>query len=165
MLPAPVLHGSPTPESLPNNETPSLVADTPRLKTSTITSSLSPASPFLRDQSAPDDVVHNTGSLHDEGVQYHCPECNVDFKVEASLRRHIRTANAHVSSAFQCRCARLVSRKDNFRRHIKGKRFCEPIVPFLCSCGHQVESSKPDSISLILEHIKDCGRKRGRPRI
>ncbi|PTB41609.1 hypothetical protein M441DRAFT_46744 [Trichoderma asperellum CBS 433.97] len=163
LLPALVFHGSPTPKSIPNNGTPSFAADTPRPKTPTTTSNLSPA-PFLRDQSGPNsrrnhinNAVDNTGLLHNQ-------DCNADFKLEKTLRRHIETANAHRLSAFQCCCELSFGRKDNFRSHLERKKPCDPIAPFLCSCGYQVESSNQDSVGLILKHIKACGRKRGRPK-
>lgn len=174
VLPAFVIHDLPTPESPLNNRTQSPVTDAPLPKTATTTSSLSLAWPLIQDQSEPgshsehiNNVVESTGFSQHQGTQYHCAECQTDFKFEKSLQRHIKTADAHRSLAFelQCCCQSLFGRKDNFRKHVKLKhiklKVCKPLVPFLCSCGYQVESSHRDSGRLILDHTKACRRKPG----
>ncbi|KAL6901513.1 hypothetical protein GGI43DRAFT_403194 [Trichoderma evansii] len=109
-------------------------------------------------------LVDNANSSHYQRRRYHCPECDVDFGLKKDLQRHFETTKAHRSSAIQCHCKQLFSRKDKFYEHVR-KRPCDPVVPFFCSCGYRIESSSPDSVGLILEHVKLCGqRKRGRPK-
>lgn len=146
-------------------ETPSL-STTPR-DISDSNSALS----FSPDQSAPEpymncsDIVSNAGLSQSQGGRYHCLECHRPFKLKKDLRRHFETTKAHQPAIFQCCCAHTSGRKDNFLKHIEKKKPCNPTVPFICSCGYEVESNSPNAIILLLEHVKPCGqRKRGRPK-
>ncbi|KAL6819532.1 hypothetical protein J3E69DRAFT_342871 [Trichoderma sp. SZMC 28015] len=117
------------------------------------------------------DTFFNLGQLIDHielkhrlGRRIYCKTCNVSFGLKKDFRRHLETAKPHQLSAIRCRCKKLL-RKDKFRNHLQRKKPCDTIAHFLCYCRHGVDSSTPDAVSMIVQHIGDCGRGRpGRPK-
>lgn len=111
-----------------------------------------------------DELVDHVESAHHRGGRYHCKTCKVHFGLKKDFRRHLESAKLHPLSRIRCRCEMLF-RKDKFRNHLKRKKPCDTVVPFLCHCGHTVDSGGPDAVFRMLQHVDSCGRRRpGRPK-
>ncbi|EHK47061.1 hypothetical protein TRIATDRAFT_90906 [Trichoderma atroviride IMI 206040] len=106
-----------------------------------------------------DDLVDHIESAHHRGGRFHCKTCKVHFGLKKDFRRHLESAKLHPLSRIRCRCEMLF-RKDKFRNHLKRKKPCDPVVPFLCSCGHSVDSGGSNAVVRMLQHVDSCGRRR-----
>ncbi|KAF7538517.1 hypothetical protein G7054_g2929 [Neopestalotiopsis clavispora] len=83
--------------------------------------------------------------------------CGRCFPDKRGLTRHER--NVHTSDGYKCRCsARLITRKDNHRRHVKScDRVADPQRPvYICRCG--TPGSDKDG---HLRHLKTCTHRSG----
>lgn len=83
--------------------------------------------------------------------------CGRCFPDKRGLTRHER--NVHTSDGYKCRCStRLITRKDNHRRHVKScDRIADPNQPiYICRCGTP-DSDKDGH----LRHLKTCTIRSG----
>jgi uncharacterized C2H2 Zn-finger protein len=97
---------------------------------------------------------------------YTCGNCNAisGFKLRKDFRRHLTATKAH-ALGFRCRCAQAYPRKEKFRAHVS-RETCLGRAPYICACGHSIDSQSEHAVSQIRSHVDNCGRRqRGRPRL